>query len=490
MKRLTLLFITRLLIVTVSSLTACQAIEPEILEPETTPKKLIELSWDMPTPAFFRANIRTVEQRPFEGVVLKLTSDKTSVFKTVAYPDSSFTKDRQDLAATRSSVLTDNFLSVTTVMDDGWDWFNDTHWAATEKNLRNFAKTTNVGNLKGIFLDLECYGPCPWGYQYQPRASTKTFEQYQAQVRKRGAQFIKALQEEHPGITLFGTQLMLQLKGIYFDLPSQSTTQARLKADDYGLYAAFVNGMLDGVAPTTKLIDGNGWAHYAKYSFELKNTRPLMKNDAKLIVDPVNHAQYANVQIGHSVYSDGLLNLWNTSRFFGYALISQEERERLLEHHLYFALKYADTYAWFYSENISFWNDRNSEPAPVGILELIKRTKAKVTNGQPIGFGERFIRNAEVRFASLTNLNGRITTASGEGVIGVTFAEQSGSVDCVVRDSYEPWLFVKGSWTCNVAKGSSGKLTPVKAGYRFEPASYSYSNASELGDLNFIAKKN
>lgn len=475
-------------------LAGCALTEDKPLTTGGVHKKLIELGWDAPSPSFFRTNINRVEKRPFEGVVLELTDSgnpnirRTTVFKKTAYTDVSFGKDRQDLAATRSSVLTDNFASVTTVMDKGWDWFNDRHWAATEKNLRNFAKTTKTGNLKGIFLDLECYGPCPWGYKYQPRATSKTFAQYEAQVRKRGGQFITALQQEHPGITILAVQFMLLLKSVYYDFPGQSELRARLEADDYGLYAAFVNGILDAVAPTTLLVDGNGWAHYATYGSEFVNTRALMKNDAKQIVDPANYSKYARVQLGHSVYTDGLLSLWNTSQFFGYALASQNERERMLEHHLYYALKTADTYAWLYNENLSFWNERNLESVPTNIMNIIKRTKSKVANNQPLGFGEGFITNAYPKFENTRAMNGRITTANGEGVIDVTFAEQNGSsIDCVVRDSYEPWLWIKGTWTCNVVKGSSGTLTPLKAGYSFSPTTYTYTNAQEKSDINFLA---
>jgi hypothetical protein len=33
------------------------------------PPKLIEYGWDVPSPAFVRANIKTMEQRPFDGIV-------------------------------------------------------------------------------------------------------------------------------------------------------------------------------------------------------------------------------------------------------------------------------------------------------------------------------------------------------------------------------------------------------------------------------------
>jgi len=57
----------------------------------------------------------------------------------------------------------------------------------------------------GIAFDPEPYVN-PWIYPNLPRAKEKSFKEYRQQVRKRGAQFIQALQQKLPGVkvlTLF-----------------------------------------------------------------------------------------------------------------------------------------------------------------------------------------------------------------------------------------------------------------------------------------------
>jgi hypothetical protein len=71
-------------------------------------------------------------------------------------------------------------------------------------------------------------------------------------------------------------------------------------------------------------------------------------------------------------------------------------------------------------------------------IDAVGRAKAKVQNGEPLGFD--------------------------------------------MTDRYP-----SGTWTCNVAKGSSGTITPVKAGYTFTPASRAYSGADFLENLDFEA---
>ena len=87
------------------------AVSPPAPTPMPSSKKLIGLGWDSPTPGFVHANIAQMEQRPFDGVVMRLNAGKT-IFNKTAHPDSAFAVDRSDLNATHFTKFSHNFVSI------------------------------------------------------------------------------------------------------------------------------------------------------------------------------------------------------------------------------------------------------------------------------------------------------------------------------------------------------------------------------------------
>ncbi len=59
------------------------------------------------------------------------------------------------------------------------------------------------GGVQGILFDPEEYEAPLWDYHRQRDASTKSFEKYAAQVRRRGIEVMNAFRSEYPNITLF-----------------------------------------------------------------------------------------------------------------------------------------------------------------------------------------------------------------------------------------------------------------------------------------------
>ena len=102
----------------------------------------------------------------------------------------------------KSKKLTHNFLIVHGT--SSMDWFSDKDWALAEEHLRWCARTAKNAKLAGIFWDAEPYNGFPlWSYSSQPQKAKYSFLDYYQQIRKRGVQFIKAVQEEFPGLTIF-----------------------------------------------------------------------------------------------------------------------------------------------------------------------------------------------------------------------------------------------------------------------------------------------
>jgi hypothetical protein len=359
------------------------------VETSATAKKLIEYGWDAPTPSFVRQHIKEMEQHPFDGVIVKLNAGK-EVFKKTAYPNSAFTQDRRDLAATKSARLTDNFVVMWSGMDLGWDWFDDADWKTAQTNIQNFAKTARVGGLKGIAFDSEPYTTTsPWKYRQQPRQQRKTFQQYQQQVRKRGAQFMRTLQAEQPQTQVLTFGLLSWMKDLWAQPLTAAKLQQRLANHDYGLWPAFVNGMLEAARPGAVIIDGNEWAYYYYLTAWFDETHDSIFNKARVFVEPNNYRKYDNhVKVGQSVYTDLILDVFPNQRQdprYGKTtqhFLSPADRLRLLEHNIYHSLRTTNRYTWMYSESADWWQNR----IPQGAEAVMKRAKAKIQARQPLGF--------------------------------------------------------------------------------------------------------
>jgi hypothetical protein len=359
------------------------------IETQPTTRKLIEYGWDAPLPNFFRQHIRDMERQPFDGVILKLNAGK-EVFKKTAYPTSAFIQDRRDLAATTSTRLTDNFVVMWSGMDTGWDWFDDKDWAAAAQNIANFAKTAKAGRFKGIAFDSEPYTPTsPWKYYQQPRHQQKTFTEYEQQVRKRGAQFMQTLQSAQPGTQFLTFGLLSWLKDLYAKPIEATKLQQQLARHDYGLWPAFINGMLDAARPSVTIVEGHEWAYYFYKTAWFDDVRQAIFTNARVFVAPENRRKYAQrVKLGQSVYLDLILDVFpkgdrdprygKTTQHF----LSPADRFRLLEHNVYHALRTTDRYTWMYSESADWWQNK----IPPGAAATIRRAQAKIRKGQPLGF--------------------------------------------------------------------------------------------------------
>lgn len=341
-------------------------------------KTLIEVGWDMPSPEFFRSHIRDIEKKPFDGVVVKLSVGKT-VFQKTAHPDAKFTADQQALAGVQSSILTNNLVRMNASCEQGWNWFNDSHWAAAERNVRNFARTAKAGGFKGFAFDPEPYENNPWAYSSKLYPG-KSFADVQAKVRSRGKQFMTVIQKELPD------PHMLSFLGLYV-VQSQTKAadgnQSRIK---YALLSAFIDGWLDVASPNARIIDGmeNSGYFYRGTQFD----KGYQSSQAAIsFLSSGNQERYrAQGQVGMSIYVDLHLDLfgsdssWYAARMPHY--LSASDRRLLLQQTVYHALRTTDQYVWVYSGNMDWWNNR----IPEGAEDAVRQAKTKIVNGQSLGF--------------------------------------------------------------------------------------------------------
>lgn len=376
-------------------------------QPGKMHKKLIEFGWDRPTPDFVKQNIQQMEKRPFDGIVMLLNGG-SNVFLHKPYDPKKFTQDANNLRTTNFSKFTDNFVLMWATTEEDWDWFSESDWKASEQNIRLFAKTARAGRCVGIAFDPEPYGVNPWSYLNLPRAPEKSFEEYQHQVRKRGAQFIQALQQELPGVrvlTLF--QLTAFIEGFQDELDSGERMRQLSKAR-YGLLPAFLNGMLDAAQSNTVIVDGNEDAYYYAEQKPFFQSYDFMIRRALAFIDPKNRRKYTlQVQAGYSTYMDHLFALRQPEEAFLSYYLTPQERAKWFEHNTYYALLKSDEYVWCYSQRINWWENKVPDEAgekirlakfPDGAEEAIRSARQKIENGKPLGFNiEKMIQTAESR---------------------------------------------------------------------------------------------
>ena len=345
------------------------------------PKKLIEYGWDVPTPVFVKENIEQMEKRPFDGLVIKLKEGK-QVFLHQPYDSKKFNQDLQSLKSTNFTKFTDNFVLMWATPEEGWDWFSDSDWQASEQNIRLFAKAARAGRFAGIFFDPEPYGVNPWIYPNLPSAKDKSFEECWRQVRKRGAQFMQVLQQELPGVkVLFAFQL--SYLSDFMDEADPKERMSQLSKVEYGLLAPFFNGMLDVTQPNTRLIDGNERSYYYTKPESFFESSKLIKEKLLTFVEPKNRSKYTlQVQAGQATYIDQLFAMRQPiESLLSYHLTTQE-RAKWLEHNIYYAFSASDEYVWFYSEQMNWWKNN----VPDRVEEAILSARKKINMKKPLGF--------------------------------------------------------------------------------------------------------
>jgi hypothetical protein len=350
-------------------------------------KKLIEFGADEPLPSFVAQHIREMEKRPFDGVIMRVRNTGY-IFENKKWDEAEVAAEFQALEQIKWDKFTDNFILMHAAST--MDWFSDADWDNVLHNVGLCAKAASLGRCKGLCFDPEAPVNNPWCYTTQAHAKEKTFEDYQAMARRRGAQFMAKVQEIMPKPVVHTFFLLSPLRG----RPAPH--------DNYALLPAFLNGMLDAAVPGTVITDGNeGSYHYENERQYVDSCRAIHGAADGPLVAAENRAKYrAHVQCAQALYVDHLFNLGD--RVDIGAFMSPWERARWFEHNCYWALSTSDCYVWLYSENMNWWLNKNIPP---GLEEAVVSAREKLARGQPLGFDvSRMIARARERETKQLNL--------------------------------------------------------------------------------------
>ena len=436
-------------------------------------KKLLEYGWNSRTP--LTLDVRQLEASVFDGVILKPAS-RNLTFSTQPLPDTEFQPSRATLQQKPSKKLGNSFLMVNVYTDDDWDWFNDAHWAAAERNVRNMVRTAKQGGLRGIVFDSEPYSKNPWLYATQPKKGTYSFKAYQSKVRERGAALMRVMQQEFPNITIINLFGFTMFEGLLGELEYEAKRNNRsvaeqlepsLSEDWGGLWAAFLNGWFAAAEGNTRIVDGNEPAYYYLSGQAFTDSRKHIQTELLQLVDTNNRSAYAqHNQIGQAVYVDGVANLHQSPRFVGYYLENDTNRAKLLEHNTYHALRTADEFVWVYNENPNWWNN-----PPATLDAALRNAKTKLTSGQDLGLDMGFLTTGKANYDARVEFGGTIT-ANGAGVRPTRFEPAEADAACT------PWGD-QGRYGCAFPKGWTGTVRPIIEGKTLEPAERTYQNLQQ-----------
>jgi hypothetical protein len=194
-------------------------------------------------------------------------------------------------------------------------------------------------------LDTEPYQHPLWDFHAQTKAHPRSLDSLSAQVRKRGAEAMAALERGYPGLTVFLT--------MGYSEPMEESVGYKKPVLDtrYALMVPFLNGMFDAASDSAVIVDG----HECSYSYR-DPARFAAKADStrhaalRLVTHPEPYAR--RLSIGFGVWMDfNSEHLgWHTehpeSNFFTPAGLAVSVQA---------ALDNADRYVWIYSQKPLWW---------------------------------------------------------------------------------------------------------------------------------------
>ena len=345
---------------------------------------VISLAWNSQDTRYLRLHIGDWEQRPFTGTVVTASWPQPAAGKVEAgSPNGNlcwatfqakrltaemFRGPMEDLKQTRFTTSKDNFLQIVSFLPGGhFDWFDEERWQTVLHNTEMLAGFAKQGGMKGLLLDFEEYGCAFWSWGgSRPKFALKNFDTYKDKtwqqtrdlVRQRGRSYIKAVNRKFPGCliwTLYGYS--------YIALPAEGTD---LSDSGNGLYAAFLDGMLEASDEGTIFVDGCERAYRMGSRHEFMRLRKVVTEKA-LKYTMVPEAYRKKMRVGFGLYMD----MYNYPANHPWYADRPQENYRTpdyLETSVRNAIEVSDGYVWIYNEFPSWWLDGPEASFGQGVL--------------------------------------------------------------------------------------------------------------------------
>ncbi|MDD3927745.1 MAG: hypothetical protein PHT33_13925, partial [bacterium] len=202
--------------------------------------------------AMTKTGAGVVDALPIDGVIHTM-SDNGNELITNRYMNAgapvTYDMQRSDVAAMTDMGLkrvTENFYRINVAADLTANWFDDKAWERILSNIKSASRAACDARSAGFMLDTEQYNVNkPFSYMLQPDRMEKSWDEYRAQVRRRGRQFMEALSSSCPG-----PRVLITFSNSYV-----VDDKAPAHIMSMGLWPAFLDGMMDADV-VAEFIDG------------------------------------------------------------------------------------------------------------------------------------------------------------------------------------------------------------------------------------------
>ena len=372
-----------------TTLIVCVASPAASAQPNARSHKVIDWGWGTPDPDYVRDHIREMEEVPFDGLVLDLPCNPPRhgdskdylgwrVWQSQPIDVANYSESIAALNEIDFDKFTDNFLRFNVTPEDV-DWFSD-GFEGVLANVRAVAKIAKDAGCVGILFDVEQYRATepphqPFSYPVQAGAGEHSFDEYRQQVRLRGQQFMRAINEG------FGDDAVV-LMTFGYDMPHMRAKLYGMTWDQesYGLLPSFIDGMLETAADATVVYDG--WEHGYAYRNEsqFRTARKTMRDtNRQWSAVPRDFSQHYRASFGLWIDQPDQGSKWNPTdtrkNYFTPEAFEQSVRS---------GLTHTDGYVWIYSEHARWWTDKTIPQAYFDALARAKQaTTRPTTNDDP-----------------------------------------------------------------------------------------------------------
>lgn len=248
--------------------------------------------------------------------------------------------------------LRESFVRALGSPEERLDWADDAVWAKIARSMGTLAWLAKEGGFRGLLIDPEDYKSAK---QFKRRPGDEPWRVLAPLARRRGREVFSAVFREHPEAVILGYWLFSwNIEQAASDDPMVSV---RCGGD---LWAPFVNGILDVMPPTARLVDGNEWAYEAESRrFEFMMSAVAQRNCENGLVAPENRTKYrSQVLPGFGIYLDAYTNARTNSagKANHYCLGPDETGSRTgrFARNLASALRASGGYVWLWGERFSW----------------------------------------------------------------------------------------------------------------------------------------
>ncbi|HCS53856.1 hypothetical protein [Rubinisphaera sp.] len=326
-------------------------------------KKLIEWSAVEPDSRTVRKLANQFELTPFDGFVFRATTRTGEQMMWHIWGDREYVLEEfgqviDDFQATRFVNSTDRFLRVN-VTPGSVDWFNDDAWKIVLHNFQVAAQLAKQTGSIGILFDTEQYNIRLFDSEEMQKVFPHHSQDYRTKLRQRGREWIQAINEAYPDITILMT---------FGYRAAQKSEIKNFRVGNYELLAPFLDGILSACDERTKIIDGWEYAYGYQRECEFRNARHVMKHQANnWAADGCRYQKH--VQASFGLWTDYSL------RDYGWDLTEHSKNFHTpldFESRLRFAMQHSDRYVWVYSGVPNWWT---GERLPTEYIDALTNAK-------------------------------------------------------------------------------------------------------------------